>query len=172
MPRELIEDTVQDTPLETGMAVCGEYLVPGGSHLVQGDLKGAAIHGALGLAASMLFGFPLRLLVSANSLRTALSRPVIAPKTEAEDAPAVEATDTPAVEPAETAVAKTPVVDASNEAPEPVVAVTEPPPPPARRSTPPRKTAVKKQAKAAAPALKPAATPKKTARARSPKSTT
>lgn len=82
MPREIPEDPVQDKPLRAGLAFCGEYLVPGGSHLVQGDLKGTAIHGALGLAASMLFGFPARLLFSSNSLRTALVRPA-APQAEA-----------------------------------------------------------------------------------------
>ncbi|HTF72725.1 MAG TPA: DUF6072 family protein [Edaphobacter sp.] len=150
MPRELPEDPVLDKPLQTGLAFCGEYLVPGGSHLVQGDLKGAAIHGALGFAASMLFGFPARLLFSANSLRTALGRrPVVAPKTEAVGTPAAEA---------------------AREVPKPAVAVTKPPSPPAPRSPSLRKTVVKTRSKAAAP--KPAAaTTRKRTGVRSRKST-
>lgn len=151
MPRKLPEDPVQNKPLQTGLAFCGEYLVPGGSHLVQGDLKGAAIHGALGFAASMLFGFPARLLFSANSLRTALGgRPVVAPKTEAVSTPASEA---------------------AREVPKPAIAaVTKPPSPPARRSPSSRKTVVKTRGKAAAP--KPAAaTTKKRTGGRSRKST-
>jgi hypothetical protein len=150
MPRELPEDPVLDKPLQTGLAFCGEYLVPGGSHLVQGDLKGAAIHGALGFAASMLFGFPARLLFSANSLRTALGRPVVAPKTEAVGTPAAEV---------------------AREVPKPALAaVTKPPSPPARRSPSSRKTAVKKRGKATA--QKPAAaTTRKRTGVRSRKST-
>ena len=151
MPRELPEDPVLDKPLQTGLAFCGEYLVPGGSHLVQGDLKGAAIHGALGFAASVLFGFPARLLFSANSLRTALSRrPVVAP---------TEAVGTPAAEAARKVLKPS------------VAAVTKPPSPPARRSPSSRKTVVKTRGKVAAPKPAAATTRKRTGvRSRKPTS--
>lgn len=149
MPRELPKNPVQDKPIQAGLAFCGEYLVPGGSHLVQGDLKGAAVHGALGFAASMFFGFPARLLLSSNSLRTALGRPVAAPKTE---------------------VAGTPAAEAAREASKPAAAVTKPSSLPAPRSPSLRKTVVKTRGKAAAP--KPAAAAaKKRAGVRSRKST-
>ena len=45
-----------------------EALVPGGSHLVRGDLKEGAVHLILGLAASLTIGPIGLLLVKANSL--------------------------------------------------------------------------------------------------------
>lgn len=149
MPRELPKEPVHDKPLQAGLAFCGECLVPGGSHLVQGDLKGAAVNGALGFAASMLFGFPGRLLFSSNSLRTALSRPDAVPTTEAAGAPAAEA---------------------AREGLKPTTAVTKPSAPLAAQNPSLRKAVVKTRGKASAP--KPAAaTTKKRVGARSQKST-
>lgn len=172
MPREFPEDPVQDKPLRAGLAFCGEYLVPGGSHLVQGDMKGAATHGVLGFAAGMLFGFPARLLVSANSLRTASVRGTIEPKMEAEDMQTLEATETAAVEAAETMAVETtdsPAVEPLDEIADPAADVTKPPSPVARRSPSPRKTVVKRKGKASTPkSVKKTASKK--ASARSPRS--
>jgi hypothetical protein len=55
-----------------GLAFCGEYLVPGGSNLVTGDFKQAAVHSVLGFAAGAVFGWPAVLLVSSHSMWTAI----------------------------------------------------------------------------------------------------
>ena len=144
MPREFPEDPTKDKPLRAGLAFCGEYLVPGGSHLVQGDLKGAAVHGVLGLTAGMLFGFPARLLFSSNSLRTALRRPATGPTAQAAETPAA------AAQTAET--------------------VPQPSPRRAPRQSSTRQAPAKTQAKASAAKPTPAAV-KKPAGSRSRKST-
>lgn len=58
-------------PVKVGVQAVGEYLVPGGSNLINGDVKEAGIHALLGFAAGALIGFPGILLVSANSLSKA-----------------------------------------------------------------------------------------------------
>jgi hypothetical protein len=58
-------------PVKVGVEVLGEYVVPGGSNLVKGDMAQGAIHAVLGLVARAAFGFPGVLLVSANSLAKA-----------------------------------------------------------------------------------------------------
>jgi hypothetical protein len=50
-----------------------EFLVPGGSNLVQGDIKTGGLHVALGFAAKAFFGLPGLLLVSANSFTKAMT---------------------------------------------------------------------------------------------------
>ena len=146
MSRELPEDPIQYKPLQVGLACCGEYVVPGGSHLVQGDLKGAAVHGALGFAAGVLFGFPGRLLLSSNSLRTALDRrrpPAVAPEESVAALPAATA-------------------EAAPEVPEPPVAVKEPPLPSVQRTSASQKAAPKVRAKAVTSKAS-AVTPRKSA---------
>lgn len=60
-------------PVRTGVRFAGEYLVPGGSNLVNGDFKQAGVHAILGLMAKSLFGLPGLLLVSANSFTKAVT---------------------------------------------------------------------------------------------------
>jgi len=59
--------------LETGVQICGEVVIPGGSNLIKGDFVQAGIHAGLGLVARALLGFPGLLLVSTNSLSKALT---------------------------------------------------------------------------------------------------
>jgi len=54
-------------PVKQGAAAASEILIPGGSNLIKGDLKQAAVHAALGFALKMALGVPGLLLVSANS---------------------------------------------------------------------------------------------------------
>jgi hypothetical protein len=54
-------------PLKNAISFASEAIIPGGSNLVKGDLKQAAIHGAVGLMAKSLFGLPGLILVTANS---------------------------------------------------------------------------------------------------------
>lgn len=56
-----------NVPLKNAISFASEAVVPGGSNLVKGDLKQAAIHGAAGLVAKSLFGLPGLILVTANS---------------------------------------------------------------------------------------------------------
>ncbi|HEX8475595.1 MAG TPA: DUF6072 family protein [Pyrinomonadaceae bacterium] len=65
------DDTQLSNSVKTGVKFAGEYIMPGGSNLVKGDLKQAGIHAILGLAARVVFGFPGLLLVSANSFTKA-----------------------------------------------------------------------------------------------------
>ena len=60
-----------DNPLEDGLKYASEYMVPGGSHLVNGDIVRAGIHFGLGVVAKFMFGFPGLLLVKANSIAKA-----------------------------------------------------------------------------------------------------
>ena len=72
MPEEV--NTAQ--AVNRGLQFVGEAFLPGGSHLVKGDLMNGAIYAALGLAAKAVFGLPGLLAVSANSFtkaRTGLS---------------------------------------------------------------------------------------------------
>ena len=59
--------------VKTGVQFASEVIVPGGSNIVNGDFKTGGIHAALGLAAKAIFGIPGLLIVSANSLSTAVT---------------------------------------------------------------------------------------------------
>jgi len=56
------------TPAKVAVGFLSEAVIPGGSHLVKGDLSQGAVHLILGVAASLAIG-PFGLLaVKANSL--------------------------------------------------------------------------------------------------------
>ena len=56
------------TPAKVVVGVFSEAIIPGGSHLVNGDLREGAVHFILGIAAGMALG-PLGVLaIKANSL--------------------------------------------------------------------------------------------------------
>ena len=57
----------EDNTIQNAVKLAGEYILPGGSNLINGDIKQGAIHAILGLAARAAFGLPGLLLVSANS---------------------------------------------------------------------------------------------------------
>lgn len=59
--------------LSTGVKAAGEYLIPGGSNLVKGDLGQGILHAALGFAARAAFGLPGLIVVSMNSLTKSVS---------------------------------------------------------------------------------------------------
>jgi Family of unknown function (DUF6072) len=63
----------ENTQLKSGIALAGEYLVPGGANLVAGQYKDAGIHAAAGLLAKVLLGIPGLLVVSANSFSKAVT---------------------------------------------------------------------------------------------------
>ena len=71
MPNE----TVAVDPIKAGLEIAGEYVlpIPGGSNLVKGDIRQAAIHAGLGIVARAFFGPLGMFLVSANSLSQALT---------------------------------------------------------------------------------------------------
>ena len=58
-------------PVKTGVQMLSEYLLPGGSNLVNGNIEQAGIHAVLGFAAMAILGVPGLLLVSANSITKA-----------------------------------------------------------------------------------------------------
>lgn len=57
--------------VRTGLQFASEVVMPGGSHLLNGDLKQAGIHAALGLVAGAVFGLPGLIIVAANSFTRA-----------------------------------------------------------------------------------------------------
>ncbi len=57
--------------LKTGLQFASELVIPGGSNLVNGDLKQGGIHVALGIVAGALFGVPGLIAVAANSFTKA-----------------------------------------------------------------------------------------------------
>lgn len=57
--------------VKTGLQFVSEAVIPGGSNLVNGDLKQAAIHAVLGIVAGSIFGLPGALIVAANSFTRA-----------------------------------------------------------------------------------------------------
>lgn len=67
----MAEDTGLSEPVKTGIKFAGEYVMPGGSNLVKGDLKQAGLHAVAGLVARVAFGLPGLLIVSINSLTKA-----------------------------------------------------------------------------------------------------
>jgi Family of unknown function (DUF6072) len=64
-------DSGEHKPLIAGLQFFGECLVPGGSNLVKGNIRQAAVHAVLGMAARAFFGMPGLLLVSSNSIAKA-----------------------------------------------------------------------------------------------------
>jgi hypothetical protein len=71
--KEMTDEAANTDTLKTGLGFVGEYLVPGGSNLVKGDIKQFGIHAALGYAAAAFIGLPGLLLVSADSLTKAVT---------------------------------------------------------------------------------------------------
>lgn len=59
--------------LSTGVKAAGEYLIPGGSNLIKGDLAQGILHAGLGFAARAAFGLPGLIAVSLNSLTRSVS---------------------------------------------------------------------------------------------------
>ena len=57
--------------VKTGLQFASEAVIPGGSHLVNGDLKQAGIHAVAGIVAGALFGPLGVLVVAANSFARA-----------------------------------------------------------------------------------------------------
>ncbi|MGB8508922.1 MAG: DUF6072 family protein [Pyrinomonadaceae bacterium] len=66
------ESEANDTVKRT-VQFASEYLVPGGSNLIQGDIKQGGLHVALGFLARAAFGVPGLLVVSANSFTKAVT---------------------------------------------------------------------------------------------------
>jgi hypothetical protein len=56
-----------DNAVQNAVKLAGEALIPGGSNLINGDLKQGAVHAVLGFAARAVFGLPGLLIVCANS---------------------------------------------------------------------------------------------------------
>jgi hypothetical protein len=54
--------------LGVGVKAAGEYLIPGGSNLIKGDLATGVTYAALGFLAKAAFGIPGLVVVSLNSL--------------------------------------------------------------------------------------------------------
>ena len=57
--------------VKTGLQFASEAVIPGGSHLINGDFKQAGIHAALGIIATALFGPVGAIVVAANSFARA-----------------------------------------------------------------------------------------------------
>jgi hypothetical protein len=64
-------DNTVGEAVATGISLVGEYVIPGGSNLIKGDIKQAGLHAVLGVAAGMAFGPLGILLVKANSFSKA-----------------------------------------------------------------------------------------------------
>ena len=58
-------------PLKSSVKLASEYILPGGSNLVEGDFAQGGIHAALGFVARSIFGLPGLIAVSANSFTKA-----------------------------------------------------------------------------------------------------
>jgi hypothetical protein len=57
--------------VKTGLQFASEAVIPGGSHLINGDLKQAGIHAVAGIVAGAIFGPIAVLVVAANSFARA-----------------------------------------------------------------------------------------------------
>lgn len=57
--------------MKTGLQFASEFVIPGGSNLINGDLKQAGLHAALGILAGAVFGVPGLIVVAANSFTKA-----------------------------------------------------------------------------------------------------
>ena len=64
-------ETQRPDLLRQGVDFASELIVPGGSNLVEGNLKVGVIHAVLGLVAKSMFGLPGLIAVSANSFTKA-----------------------------------------------------------------------------------------------------
>ena len=64
-------ETEELEPLKSSVKLAGEYILPGGSNLVEGDFVQGGIHAVLGLVARSIFGLPGLIAVSANSFTKA-----------------------------------------------------------------------------------------------------
>jgi hypothetical protein len=60
-------------PVKRTVLFTSEYLMPGGSNLVQGNITQGGLHIVLGLVARSVFGLPGLLAVSANSFSKAVT---------------------------------------------------------------------------------------------------
>lgn len=74
--------------VKTGLQFVSEAVIPGGSNLVNGDLKQAAIHAVLGIVAGSIFGLPGALMIAANSFTRATTGRHIYEALNLGDAPA------------------------------------------------------------------------------------
>ena len=54
-------------PINNAVSLVSEILVPGGSHLVKGDIVGGIVHAAAGVVATAIWGLPGRVVVKASS---------------------------------------------------------------------------------------------------------
>ncbi|HEV2861077.1 MAG TPA: DUF6072 family protein [Pyrinomonadaceae bacterium] len=57
--------------VKTGLQFASEAVIPGGSHLINGDMKQAGIHAVAGIVAGALFGPIGLIVVAANSFARA-----------------------------------------------------------------------------------------------------
>jgi hypothetical protein len=57
--------------VKSAVHVASEFVVPGGSNLIEGDFVQGGIHAVLGLVAKSMFGLPGLILVAANSFTKA-----------------------------------------------------------------------------------------------------
>ena len=60
-----------NAPLKTGLQFASEVVIPGGSNLIAGNYKQAALHAGLGILAGAFFGLHGVLIVAANSFTRA-----------------------------------------------------------------------------------------------------
>lgn len=63
----------KDQPLKTVIEFCGEFLIPGGSNLVQGNWKRGGVYAVMGFAARAVLGVPGLLAVSSDSISMAIT---------------------------------------------------------------------------------------------------
>lgn len=57
--------------VKTGLQFASEVVIPGGSHLLNGDMKQAGIHAVAGIVAGAIFGPLAAIVVAANSFARA-----------------------------------------------------------------------------------------------------
>ena len=65
---------LHNSPTDNAVKALGEVVLPGGSLLLEGDIKGGVVHAALGIAAAVVLGPFGRLLVSTNAFSRATTR--------------------------------------------------------------------------------------------------
>lgn len=56
------------TPIQRTVDLASEYVVPGGSNFVRGDIVQGGIHLVLGFVAKVVWGFPGLFIVQADSI--------------------------------------------------------------------------------------------------------
>ena len=66
-----MSDIKLSKPVKQSVSFISEAILPGGSNLIQGDVKEGLAHTALGFAAKLVFGLPGLLVVSADSFTKA-----------------------------------------------------------------------------------------------------